>query len=171
MTQSQLNDHFTELYETIKTYTERAKWCLSSSHLDTSAILAECYLHLHKCLHLLNTKEDVEAFSKKWIKQNLNWQDAPIKRMYKVNSFEEIPETPSPQYFDYEIYDKAIATFLPTLTAYDRRLWSIYHEKDKTSGRLIAEHLQMSLSTGYDVLRQCKELNRRFRKHLLSQVI
>lgn len=168
MKQSELNRHFTDLYEEIKTYAEKAKWHLASSYVDTSAILAECYLHLHKNIHLLKTVEDVESFSKNWVKKNLTWQSSPLKRQYQSKNQALDFDLESPQLVDFSCYDRAVESFLTTLNSHDRRLWSIYVEKGKTSGKLVAEHLNMSLSTGYEVLRQCKELHRKFRKHFLS---
>ena len=170
MTTIQLDREFLILYPNFETYASKAIRSLHSQ-ADLSAVLAECYLHLRKCEPQIKSISDLEAFGKNWIKQNLKWHSSPLNKQYRSLKFEEISENLPDTNFHLEIFlEEKTREFHSSLTAYEQRLWSIYFEKHKISGRLISEHLDMSLSTGYTVLRECKDLSNRYREFLLRYI-
>ena len=167
MTEQRLSTEFEKIYPSLRTYASKAISALKSP-VDVDMTLAECYIHVHKVKEQINDSSTLEAYSKNWIKRNLQWSHSPLHRTFRSSPVLDSPiEQESADLTPLlELYEQAVSTFLPTLSSYDRRLWSIYVEKQKTKGTEIAQHLEMSRSTGFQVLRECKALMLRFREHI-----
>jgi len=169
MTTQQLNDEFTRLYSTLEDYARKALSYFRSP-VDLSAVLSECYLHVRRFETEIQNSSQLEAYCKHWIKQNLRWKTSPLSKPY-YSTHQELQDVYRDTTFQFEEFLLRRNTeFLQTLSPYQQRLWSIYFEKHKVSGRLIAEHLKMSLSTGYVVLRECKEISQKYREFLLKYI-
>lgn len=170
MTTEQLDQEFVAIYPQLQSYATKALQHFRSP-IDSSALLAECYLHLRRYENELTTPEQVISYAKNWIKQNVRWKKSPINKAYSLHEIRELSETLQDDTFSIEDWLKERThEFKSSLNSYDQRLWSIYFEKHKVSGKLIAEHLDMSISTGYTVLRECKRLSDRYREFLLKYI-
>jgi hypothetical protein len=170
MTQTQLNKEFTKLHTQLEIYTGKALYALKSS-LDVSSVIAECYIHLDKNRDLLETPNQVESFSKNWIKMNIKWPTSPINRrnqlFHKNDIVLENQFVHSNIITDIEAW---ITEWENSLSMYDKRLWSIYYIQEKTTGRLIADHLNISISSGFNTLRECKRLEQTFKNYMLEKL-
>lgn len=170
MTTQQLNHEFAELYPKLEDYAKKALNHFRSP-VDLSAVLSECYLHVRRYETEIQNSSQLEAYCKHWMKQNIRWRTSPLSKPYFQAQHEELSDSFIDNSFDLGSFiDVKTREFHSTLSTYEQRLWSIYFEKHKDSGRLIAEHLDMSISTGYIVLRECKQLSEKYREFLLRYI-
>jgi DNA-directed RNA polymerase specialized sigma subunit len=109
------------------------------------------------------------AYAKNWIKCNLKWTNSPLNRQIRLNNLPSdspiIPGT-SEQGQNAEEILAQIQEFSTTLNQYDRRLFHIYYEMDLRKGKEIASHLDISISSAYPIIKECKQLELKLRNHI-----
>lgn len=153
MTEKDLTTEFTFIYPDLAVYTRKALWALHS-RLEPNECLSECFLYCHSVRDQIETSSDLQAYAKNWIRQNIIWKNSPLKRLVSSDH---------PDYLDTPGYDTpdpeaVIRLWRDTLTSYESALWCIWHERGLRKGREVAEHLGISLSSAYLVLKECRHL-------------
>lgn len=172
MTQPALNRTFNEIYKDLETYTSKAIYSLNRA-VDKHSIISECYLYVDDKRNEIDTKEELIAYSKTFIKNNLRWSNSPFNRreLTKTNHVEiEDWMFQSDSIFDYDMIKHKIEEFQQTLSAYDKRLFNIYFNLDLRKGKEVAKYLNISVSGAYMVINECKEVEQKFRKWILNQL-
>jgi predicted DNA-binding protein YlxM (UPF0122 family) len=69
-----------------------------------------------------------------------------------------------------DILDK-IGEFRDSLSTYDRRLFNIWWDLDLRKGREIAEHLDISISGAYNIIKECKGIDYRLENFIRKNII
>jgi len=163
-----LSREFSKSFQDIETYTKKLINYLGKP-IDSAWIMSECYIYLHNNLALLDTSRKMIAYAKNWIKCNLKWTNSPLNRQIRLNNLPSdspiIPGT-SEQGQNAEEILAQIQEFSTTLNQYDRRLFHIYYEMDLRKGKEIASHLDISISSAYPIIKECKQLELKLRNHI-----
>jgi hypothetical protein len=164
MSEAELASEFTRCYPSLVEYASKALWKLHSP-LELDDVLAECYLHCHSCRVLITPNNPLEGVAKNWIKSNLHWPTSPIKLKLipKDISQDALVGIPSGTPSDSDP-SAVIEEWYSTLTPYERRLWNLWYQQDLRRGKQIAGYLDISVSSGFQLLRECRELSERFRQ-------
>jgi hypothetical protein len=172
MTNNELNHYFTINYENIAGYGTRSIRHFRRK-LDITWLMSECYLHLYKSHIQLKNENELISWSKNWIKINLKWPTTPIVRSSKINNngddFTFMIQSNSYVNED-DILDK-IESFRWSLSTYDRRLFNIWWDLDLRKGREIAEHLDISISGAYNIIKECEDIDFRLEKYIRKNII
>lgn len=170
MNNEELAHNFSLIHDELKTYTEKALYVLKLP-LDSSHVLAECYLHVHKHQAELEHTGHLAAYSKNWIKSNLNWTRSPInlKLAKRPNHTSEFPDT---LYTDSILPDieSWISEWESKLTLQEQTLWKIYYYLDKKNSNRIAVHLEISGYMGNRLIKQAKQLEASLREFVLEKI-
>lgn len=163
-----LSREFSKSFQDIETYTKKLINYLGKP-IDSAWIMSECYIYLHNNLALLDTSRKMIAYAKNWIKCNLKWTNSPLNRQIRLNNLPSdspiIPGT-SEQTQNAEVILAQIQDFSSGLNQYDRRLFHIYYEMDLRKGKEIASHLDISISSAYPIIKECKQLELKLRNHI-----
>lgn len=170
MSSQDLSREFSKSFQDIETYTKKLINYLGKP-IDSAWIVSECYLYLHNNLDSLDTPRTMISYAKNWIKNNLKWTNSPLNRQIRVNNLSEsqiIPGTSGVHIFDSEIILEQIQDFRDNLSTYDRRLFNIYYDMDLKKGKDIAQHLDISISSAYPIIKECKQLEIKLRNHIKS---
>ena len=163
-----LSREFSKSFQDIETYTNKLINYLGKP-IDSAWIMSECYIYLYNNLDQLDTPKKMISYAKNWIKCNLKWANSPLNRQMRVNNLSEspnIPGTSGVHIFDSETILDQISTFTESLNTYDRRLFHIYYEMDLRKGKEIADHLDISISSAYPIIKECKKLENKLRSHI-----
>lgn len=163
-----LSREFSKSFQDIETYTKKLINYLGKP-IDSAWIMSECYIYLYNNLALLDTPRKMISYAKNWIKCNLKWTNSPLNRQIRLNNLSEspnIPGTSGVHIFDSETILDQISTFTESLNTYDRRLFHIYYDLDLRKGKEIADHLDISISSAYPIIKECKQLELKLRNHI-----
>lgn len=161
MTEKDLATEFTLLYQDLAVYTKKALWALHSK-LELNDVLSECYLYCHSARHQVSELNPLEGIAKNWIRQNIIWTNSPLKKL----SISDAPtHKDTPMCPDLDVAE-SIAGWEHTLTQYERRLWDIWHTKGLRRGKEVSGYLDISLSSAYLVLKECRALEARLYTHI-----
>ena len=164
-----LSREFSKSFQDIETYAKKLINYLGKP-IDSAWIMSECYIYLHNNLALLDTSRKMISYAKNWIKCNLKWTNSPLNRQIRLNNIPsdspDIPGTSGVYLFDSETILDQIQDFSSGLNQYDRRLFHIYYEMDLRKGKDIADHLAISISSAYPIIKECKQLELKLRNHI-----
>ncbi len=174
MTQTELSTCFTTYYKTLLHYT-KSQLQQANKKLDEHIVLSECYIHLHKYKDDINDENTVLVYSKKFIRTNIGWYNSVINNETKKNKLYDSIEASSTleastTMYDSEWIETQFNQFYLTLNNYDKGLYRIYFERHKTTTPLIAEHLNISRSSAYNTLCECKNLEHQFKNYIKKQL-
>jgi hypothetical protein len=169
MSEKDLSREFTKNFKDIETYTKKLINYLGKP-IDSSWILSECYLYLHSNINQLDTPRTMISYAKNWIKNNLKWANSPLNRQIRVNNLSTdsptIPGSSGVFLFDSDEIIDQLQDFRDNLSTYDKRLFNIYYDLDLRKGKEIAEHLDISISSAYPIIKECKNLEHKLRNHI-----
>jgi len=171
MTDTTLKLEFDNNYEEIKSYAAKINHKFHKFK-DLDVMLSECYIYLHDNKEKIEQTSNMIAMSKGFIKRQFFWK----KGVYS-NKLRAICSDKELQVFSNYIeensvsidYDKLMEyydQFYNTLSLYDKSLFDIYHKKNRQITRELAEHLDISMTSAYDILLQCREINERLKTFL-----
>ena len=163
-----LSREFSKSFQDIETYAKKLINYLGKP-IDSAWIMSECYIYLHNNLALLDTSRKMISYAKNWIKCNLKWTNSPLNRQIRLNNLSDSPDIPGTSgvyLFDSETILDQIQDFSSGLNQYDRRLFHIYYEMDLRKGKDIADHLAISISSAYPIIKECKQLELKLRNHI-----
>lgn len=164
-----LSSEFTTYYKTLETYT-KGQLKSAKKNIDHTIILSECYLHLEKHKESIETINDILIFSKKFIRSNINWYNSIIyKEIIKEKFSEEVSEYYTNDYIINKIdIENKFKEFNDTLNRYDKGLYHIYFTLNKQNIADIQNHLNISKTSAYRTLLECKNLENQFKNFLLK---
>jgi predicted DNA-binding protein YlxM (UPF0122 family) len=169
MSASDLSREFSKSFQDIETYTKKLINYLGKP-IDSAWILSECYIYLHNNIDSLDSPRTMISYAKNWIKNNLKWTNSPLNRQIRLNNLPndspDIPGTSGVHIFDSEIILEQLQEFRDNLSTYDKRLFNIYYDMDLRKGKEIAEHLDISISSAYPIIKECKQLEHKLRTHI-----
>lgn len=154
MTEKELATEFSLCYQDLAVYTRKALWALHSN-LELNDVLSECYLHCHTHRHLITEENPLIAMAKNWIKQNIIWTNSPLRRLSPKDApaHKDQGYTPGTQH-----PEELIETWYLTLSQYQKRLWDMWHARGLRRGKEVSGYLDISLSSAYLVLKECRQL-------------
>lgn len=168
MTHQQLNEEFTRHYQDLLEYTEKAISALKRP-IDSTTMLSESYLHLHKCAHEISDPSKMVSYCKNFIKMNLKWSNSPVLRSERAI----LIDMTRAQQDTYDVDPRAeewIREWEGNLKNIERRLWELWYHKNLRKGREFSEHLNISISGSYAYIRQCKQLEGSLRNFISSKL-
>jgi len=169
MSNSDLSREFSKSFQDIETYTKKLINYLGKP-IDTAWILSECYLYLHNNIDSLDSPRTMISYAKNWIKNNLKWTNSPLNRQIRLNNLPSdspnISGSSGVHIFDSENILEQIQEFRDGLSTYDRRLFHIYYDMDLKKGRDIAHHLDISISSAYPIIKECKRIEQKLSNHI-----
>lgn len=171
LSQNEINDCISRHFQEIREYTEKAIHALKRN-IDATTLISEGYLHIHKCRSDLHTEADVISYYKNFIKMNLRWSNSPIIRNerailidYSKKDLDLSFDTPPQETQEW------IKSWESTLKNEEARLWNIWYHRNLRKGREIAEHLDISISGSYSLIKECKLLEQDLRNYILKKLI
>lgn len=162
MTEERIATEFTLCLQALRDYTAKALWHFRS-HLELNDVISECYIYVHSARHLISEDTPLEAIAKNWIKQNIIWTNSPIRTRLGV--------TDAPCLTDTAVYDtipveETFHAWYKTLTPYEQSLWNLWHERGLRRGKEVSGYLDISLSSAYLVLKECRQLETRLHTYI-----
>lgn len=163
MTEQDLTTEFALILPELAVYTRKALWALNS-RLEPNECLSECFLYCHSVRDQISEDLALIAISKNWIRQNIIWKNSPLKRLVSSDTPDHL-DTPG---YDTPDPEEVIRLWRVTLSPYESALWCIWHERGLRKGREIAEHLGISLSSAYLVIKECRSLESLLHTHIKS---
>lgn len=166
LTKDQLDYEFTAIYAVLEDFaTNTIRY--TKRNIDLYVVINECYLYLHSKMENLFCKEDVVAYAKTWIRNNLLWTNSPLLRqeLPKKNQLEALDHIiPSQLNYSGQHVDviKMQDMFYMTLSSYDKRLFNIYFNLNKQTGKDVAKYLDISVSSAYNLIKECKVIEQKY---------
>lgn len=175
MSELELSTNFTNIYKELESYTYFVKYKFNQK-LETNIVLSELYLHLFKYKDEIKDVDTLASFSKKYIKSNLLWTNTTVKKetvnIKRNNVILDNDSKTTSSYFELsnEYIETKMNEFYNTLNRYDKGLYNIYYNLLYQNSRQIAEHLNISRTSGYNTLLECKSLENRLKDYLLKYI-
>lgn len=172
MTQATLSNLFNRNYKEIYDYTSKASIRFNMAN-SINSLIAECYLYLDSKRKDLNDEPQMISWAKTFIKNNLRWTESPFRKMEKGRGHSEFEDWGQSQYdtpteeWILELSD----SFSNSLSPYDKRLFNIYTIKGLRKGIEVSDYLDISISSAFKVINECKEVESRFRNFIKQNVI
>lgn len=171
LSQNEIDICITSHFQEIKEYTEKAIHALKRN-IDATTLISEGYLHIHKCRSDLHSEADVISYYKNFIKMNLRWSNSPIIRSERAilidctkRDLELSFDSPPEQLQEW------ISTWESLLKNEEARLWNIWYHRNLRKGREIAEHLDISISGSYSLIKECKLLEQALRNYIVKKLV
>ena len=165
----EISKAFSDNYKALLEYTEKAIRSLNRN-VDSSTMLSESYLHLHKFRNEIFSESEVVSYCKNFIKMNLRWTNSPVLRNERT-IFIEARRLDQDNYNADPRAEEWIEEWENTLQILDRRLWTLWYHKNLRKGREFSEHLNISISGSYTYIRRCKELEQELRAWILEKIV
>jgi DNA-directed RNA polymerase specialized sigma24 family protein len=174
ITEQEFKKAFAENYANIEEYTKKAlNW--SRSRLDYQALINDAYIYTWDNIAHLEAGSQVVSWMKTYIKNNIKWPNSEVQRRDRLSSRQNDIQTPTTSSSNMEMTTEQIEQlqirFVASLTPYNRRLFHIWFVLGLRKGREIAQHLNMSISTGYIVIRNCKQLSEDYKNWLKQNIM
>lgn len=176
MSREDLGKYFTNHYTNLVNYT-KSQLKQANKKMDPSIVLSECYIHLDKYKDEIQDENTVLVYSKKFIRTNIGWYNSIINNETKKCNIQDNIQTTTIviesyiSHYDSEWITKQFNDFYKTLSNYDKGLYRIYFEQQKVTTPLIAEHLNISRSSAYNTLVECKQLEHKFKNYIKTQLL
>jgi len=167
MKEHELAEEFSKILPGLLEYTKKA--CnLFGDSIDPHDYIAECYLHIW------NNREKIkgipiEAVAKNWTRMNMTWKNSPIKVKFRESNL-VLPGEDLRESQNLPDIEALIHEFTRGLSPYNRGLWRVYWDKGITKGQEMADHLGISRSSAYLLLRECKALEAQLRIHITKHI-
>jgi len=173
MTKQQINSHFVSIYSELETYTKKAIKSLRSP-IDPYAALSECFIYVDMNCDKIDSTQTLTAYSKTFIKNNIKWRTSPLNRKETQRpGHVEFIEDFGRSHTDARtqiIYDESIKAFNKFLNTYEKRLFDLYIIRNIRTGKAIANQLDVSITCGYSLLHECKEIEERFKNYIINSI-
>lgn len=170
MKKEEIDNGFVEIYGSISNYSIKALKHFRS-RIELDVLLSETYIYIVKNQEKITTLPILESFCKNFIKNSIVWSNSEINRNYRkyeLNYYVELMDyhancSVEP---DYSKADELMNNFCRGLSNYEKRLFNIWFNLDKKSGKEISEYLDISLSLSYKTIKECKIIQERFRQFI-----
>ena len=171
MTRSEFDRIFTEHWEEFNLYATRYVKHLGLSIRAEDSVTG-AYLHLLKEIEELHEGSEIVSHGKNWIKMNLRWTQSPLRREHRGREHAELGDWDQSQTVDpdWERIDPLTSLWVKRLDLRSRRIWSLYWDLDLRRGRELAEHLNISTSGAYLLLKEARELEQSYREWILKHL-
>ncbi len=175
MTKQDLDKCFIQIYSSLKEYSIKAIKFFKSQ-IELEHLLSETYIYVESRKEIISDIFVLESFCKYFIKTSIKWKNSQINRANRKNIPLTGLEIVDYKFYihnapDYEIYLGIKDDFYKQLNNYDRRLFNIYFNLEMKSGKEIARYLNISLSLSYRTIKECKDIENRFKIYILSKYI
>jgi hypothetical protein len=193
MNSNELSKTFNKLYNELNNYITDQLKSYNRTRKNTpkfdsitlrNNFLAECYIHLDKCKDDLLTENTIIAYSKKFIRSNMYWSNSKLWKLDKSHKNETVTNINDDQYgintdnnyindntdLDFKMINDKINEFKNNLSLYNKGLYEIYFTNYINDSVKIATHLNISKSSGYNILKECKNLEKKLKKYLLQYI-
>lgn len=146
-------------------YTKKALWHYKV-RLEPSEVLAECYLYVHLNRNIITVDQPLVSIAKTWIRNNLSWSRSHLKLDMLATGAElgvhPVAGTP----VDCSAF---LVDWESSLAPREARLWEMWWHLGIRKGKAISGYLDISLSSGYLVLRECRVLETRLRNKIKQE--
>lgn len=175
MTKNQLDKDFIKIYSSIDEYATKAIKFFRSN-IEKEYLLSEAYIYVEERKMLISNINILESFCKNFIKKSIIWKNSKINRELKKQiPFSDL-ESISYRYTttndpNYDEYLDLLTEFNKNLSPYDKRLFNIWFHLELKTGKKISEYLKISLSLSYRTIKECKEIEERFKNYILIKSI
>lgn len=171
MTKSELDEHLQAHWDELGLYAKKYISMLALSIPAEDAVVG-AYLHCLQCREEIEGPNEFIARSKNWIKMNLRWTQSPLRREHRGREHAELGDWDRGQSGDpdWERVDPLTALWVKGLGVRSRRIWSLYWDLDLRRGRALAEHLNISTSGAYLLLKEARELEQSYREWILKHL-
>lgn len=171
MNQTFLSDKFSKVYPEILEYTIKAIK-KSGCKIEKEALLSECYIHLDRWKDQIKNENDIIAYSKTFIKNQINWQNTPVFLREVIKETGEYKDNQtSDSYIDTGKILGFIDEFERSLPLYERRIFHMYWKSNLTKAKEISNHVGCSISTSYNIIHECRRLTIRLRGFIEKKLI
>lgn len=173
MIKDEIDKYFIQVYGSIEEYSIKALKHFKSK-IELENLLSETYLYIIKNADKIEDKNVLESFCKQFIKNSIRWTNSELNRSmnYKLElvALETIEyKTVDSHDFDFSRYKMLCFEFFKSLTNYEKRLFNIWFNLEKKSGKDISSYLKISLSLSYKTIKECKVIEERFKSFILSK--
>lgn len=171
MTKSELDEHLQAHWDELGLYAKKYISVLALS-IGAEDAVTGAYLHCLQCREEIEGPNEFIARSKHWIKMNLRWTQSPLRREHRGREHDEIGPWDRGHEGDPDWSGVGPLTqaWKAQLDLRSRRIWSLYWELDLQKGRPLAEHLNISISGAYLLLKEARELEQSYRQWILKHL-
>ncbi len=161
----QINDYYTKNNKKLIELTNAYKNKYKDYSIDTLTYINESYLHIHKLKDEITNKQ-IESYIVTFIKNNIIWNDSPIKRKELIKEKNELTEIEE-QNEQNEEKELKLQAIEEVYTNENDQIKKIIHEvyftKNKTSFSLMAEHFGIQKNQANELINQLKiDINEKF---------
>lgn len=168
--QQEINEIVTKNHSGLLEYTEKAIYALKRN-IDSTTLLSEGYLHLQSYASELKNEAQVISYYKNFIKMNLTWTNSPVIRNERAILIDFSKRSQEEYHQPPEECEEWIKSWESTLKNEEARLWNIWYHRNLRKGREIAEHLDISISGSYSLIKECKLLEQDLRNYILKKLV
>ena len=174
MNKQEIDECFVILYVSISEYSIKALKHFRSK-IDLDVLLSETYIYVERNKDKIYSLSILESFCKNFIKKSITWSNSELNRKHRKNDLFYSVElmdyhakcSIEP---DYSRVDELTSEFHKGLTNYERRLFNIWFNLEKKTGKEISQYLNISLSLSYRTIKECKVIQDKFRQFIVNKL-
>lgn len=179
MTVPELIKNFNDNYKEIELYCKKAN-ILKNNKIQNEIILSELYLHLYKYRNDIDNVSVLLAYSKKFIKSNINWSKTSINKenmIYATKTdvsnnngaddfINHLTETDN----SYHLIEIIKEEYVNTLDIYSKRLFHIYHNLNITTAKQLQVYLNIKHTASYVIKKETKIINDNYEIYVKNNI-
>lgn len=183
MSGTELSNNFTLIYPELVTYANKInnKFYMRK---DTSIVLAESYIHIHRYKEEITNNSVLTAYCKNFIKSNMFWTNGVYKKE-SLNSIEYdesyidyskmgnntfTQDSLIEEEYDYQVVREELELIYKDLSLYNKGLYDIYFRLNKRKTIEVAEHLNISNTSAHRVLKEIHILKEKIKDKILGEI-
>lgn len=168
-----IDKFFRDFYSILKEYAQKFLNRINKKYIEVDMLLSDTYCYLIKYnWNKIPTNNDLEGLSKVYIKNNIRWSKSSITVQSNIKETVQIDEVYiySNYDIDTDVIYKLIDEFYTELTREEKNIWNIYYNKNINTAKAISNHLNISISYSYTILKTAKELEDKLREYVKNNI-
>jgi len=167
----------TKNYSYLVSYTNAHIKKYNHTRYEAEEIISLCYSYLLDFEFIELDEENIIKMTQYWIKKQLCWNTSPInykkKKGVNINynvdlSIYEVASYDS--FLDISLIEELSDNYFEGKTSYTKQLWNMYYNKGIDTAVKMAEYLDMSRTTGYNTIRECKVIEQDFKNYVIKEI-
>lgn len=169
MTKQEIDKYFTDNYNTILKTTKSQLFKNKKLHIQTEVLINNLYLHIHKKMKEITDTSKLESYIYQYIKMESYWKNGTSSLQEKISDYEmlitpvvlddSIEDAENLLESEYQIqnYRYILECFYQSLDFEGKRIYEMYFIKGLNNSRLISEHLNVSRTQGYIIVKKFRD--------------
>lgn len=168
MTKTEIDDYFTTYYTTILKTAKSQLYKNSKLYIQPDVLINNLYIFIIERTDIMNTKSKLESCIYNYIRMESYWTNGKSNLQEKMNDYDSYDTITNESDVDniedkfaneqkIQDYKYILESFYQSLDFEDKRVYEMYFHKKLQTSKLIADHLEISKTSGYKIIKKFRD--------------